>query len=578
MALQTIQISLPGVKNRHAAERQLTETSFSARAMRRTESALLDGAQAWVRHGRGLALWIGADHPGPAFTYELPVVRAVAPLLATPNGLLTNLLRHISTLNEVRAVSRAAAHALGLRLSVVDYQIDSSDIATLADLLSSLAEAEPHVIHLEGLHRADAASITVLRQLADQLDQKPILIVGVYRAELPDQAGLSALFTTRSAVPVDFAPGWSDDVAVFLDVMFGRNVPLNSLIDMAKNSERWLLLGGIALLEMCRRAGRWTEGLTLSERVITTAQIYNADYVVAAARLIRSQILLGLGQWAEAQAECDLVIKSPVCAHDRNLTAAAVWGGYKACVNLDLPARHLHDALKRWRTYARTSSDPAVVAPILADLSIHGLRSDQPGEAKAWLSDLETLLAHTRHPAARLGLALGQGALLTHSQDWRAATGAYRAAVDHAERGRDLLGEARANGGLALALLELGDNESKNEGRERLSLAHSVLSRLNAKPDMEACEASAKQFGLRPRQRRPTVANRTPGALTRREREVLALIVNGMTNRQIAQRLTISEKTAEGHVGNILAKLSCSSRIKAAELARATGLLEGVPA
>ena len=34
--------------------------------------------------------------------------------------------------------------------------------------------------------------------------------------------------------------------------------------------------------------------------------------------------------------------------------------------------------------------------------------------------------------------------------------------------------------------------ESKNEGRERLSMAHSVLSRLNAKPDMEACEAVRK--------------------------------------------------------------------------------------
>ena len=66
-----------------------------------------------------------------------------------------------------------------------------------------------------------------------------------------------------------------------------------------------------------------------------------------------------------------------------------------------------------------------------------------------------------------------------------------------------------------------------------------------------------------------------PAGLSAREMEVLALIVTGMTNRQIAQRLTISEKTAEGHVGNILAKLSCSSRIKAAELARATGLLEG---
>ena len=45
---------------------------------------------------------------------------------------------------------------------------------------------------------------------------------------------------------------------------------------------------------------------------------------------------------------------------------------------------------------------------------------------------------------------------------------------------------------------------------------------------------------------------------------MLALIVTGMTNRQIAQRLTISEKTAEGHVGNVLADFDCSSRIKAA--------------
>jgi DNA-binding CsgD family transcriptional regulator len=373
----------------------------------------------------------------------------------------------------------------------------------------------------------------------------------------------------------DFTPRWADDITVFLDAMFGRKAPLNNMIEAAKNDERLLLLGGVPLLEFCRRSGRWTEGLTLSERVITTAQTRGADYVVVSARLIRSHILVGLGQWAEAQAECDLVIKSPVCAHDRNLTAAALWGGYKARVALNLQARNLLDALKRWRTYARTSGDPVVVAPILSDMVVHFAQTGQLNEAKAWMSDLEALLDHAHHPAAQLGIALSHGALLTYGKDWRAATGAYRAAVEHAAQLHDLLFEARANSGLAFALLELGDVESKNEGRERLSMAHSVLSRLNAKPDVEACEAGAKQFGLRPRQRRPTSSNRTPGALTRREREVLALIVNGMTNRQIAQRLTISEKTAEGHVGNILAKLSCSSRIKAAELARATGLLEG---
>ena len=578
MNIQSMQITLPNVSHRHVAGHQASEVAPAARAMRRSEAALLDGLQAWVRAGHGLAVLLGVDHPGPVFTYDLPVLRAVAPLMATPYGLMIDLLDHISRLTEVRAARRAVAHSLSLQLAQ-DVSAEAGDPANLADavlnLLDGFASPEPIVMHVEGLHRADAISVQILRALAQKLDKRSILLVGVYRADLPYSSELNEWLTTRSAVLADFAPRWADDIVVFLDAMCGRKAPLNSMIESAKNDERLLMLGGVPLLEFCRRSGRWTEGLTLSERVITAAQTHRADYIAASARLIRSQILVGLGQWAEAQAECDLVIKSPVCAYDRNLTAAAVWGGYKAHIALDLPTRHLLEALKRWRAYARTSGDPAVVAPILADMVVHFAQTGQLSEARAWMSDLEALLEHAHHPAAQLAMALSHAALLTYHKDWRAVTGAYRAAAEHAAQLRDLFFEARANSGLAFALLELGDAESKNEGRERLSLAHSVLSRLNAKPDVEACEAGAKQFGLRPRQRRPTSSNRTPGALTRREREVLALIVTGMTNRQIAQRLTISEKTAEGHVGNILAKLSCSSRIKAAELARATGLLEG---
>jgi DNA-binding CsgD family transcriptional regulator len=578
MNLQSMQISLPNVNYRSVAGQQAAETLPMSRAMRRSEAAFLDGLQAWARAGHGSTVLLGVDHPGPAFTYDLPVLRAVAPLLATPYGVLIDLLNHISKLVEVRAARRAAAHALSLQLTQdipAELNAPADLAAVILNLLDSFAEAGPIVMHVEGLHRADAISVQVLRALARQIEHRSIVLVGIYRADLPYTNGLNEWLTTRSAVLADFAPPWSDDIAVLLDAMFGRKAPLNNMIESAKNDERLLLLGGVPLLEACRRMGRWTEGLTLSERVITAAQALGADYVSVSARLVRSQILVGLGQWAEAQAECDLVIKSPVCAYDRNLTAAAVWGGYRARVALDLQARHLLEALKRWRAYARTSGDPSVVAPILSDMAVHFAQTDQLNEAKVWMNDLEALLEQAHHPATQLGVALSHAALLTHHKDWRTVTGAYRAAIEHATQLHDLLFEARANSGLAFALLELGDIESKNEGRERLSLAHSVLSRLNAKPDMEACEAGAKQFGLRPRQRRPTSSNRTPGALTRREREVLALIVTGMTNRQIAQRLTISEKTAEGHVGNILAKLSCSSRIKAAELARATGLLEG---
>jgi DNA-binding NarL/FixJ family response regulator len=63
-------------------------------------------------------------------------------------------------------------------------------------------------------------------------------------------------------------------------------------------------------------------------------------------------------------------------------------------------------------------------------------------------------------------------------------------------------------------------------------------------------------------------------SLTSREREVLALLAEGRTNRQLARELYISEKTVSVHVSNILAKLGVRSRTEAAAVARRDGLLD----
>ena len=69
-------------------------------------------------------------------------------------------------------------------------------------------------------------------------------------------------------------------------------------------------------------------------------------------------------------------------------------------------------------------------------------------------------------------------------------------------------------------------------------------------------------------------AARNAGAgLSPRELEVMRLVAEGLTNRQIAEQLVLSTRTVDMHVRNILAKLRCRTRTEAASRAAELGLL-----
>ncbi len=75
--------------------------------------------------------------------------------------------------------------------------------------------------------------------------------------------------------------------------------------------------------------------------------------------------------------------------------------------------------------------------------------------------------------------------------------------------------------------------------------------------------------------RSPQINQKDPTeSLTQRETEILKLIVEGYTNRQIGQELNISIRTVEGHRANISDKLGLHSRVELVRYARQNGLIE----
>jgi DNA-binding NarL/FixJ family response regulator len=126
---------------------------------------------------------------------------------------------------------------------------------------------------------------------------------------------------------------------------------------------------------------------------------------------------------------------------------------------------------------------------------------------------------------------------------------------------------ARCQWRLAEALAGAGD---RKQATTAARAAHATATRLGAAPLQTALEALAHRGRLDLGAGLP--ARRALAGLTPRELEVLRPLVEGRSNRQIAEQLFISDKTASVHVTNLLSKLGVHSRLEAAAMARRLGL------
>ncbi|WP_371674387.1 AAA family ATPase [Streptomyces sp. NBC_00289] len=174
-------------------------------------------------------------------------------------------------------------------------------------------------------------------------------------------------------------------------------------------------------------------------------------------------------------------------------------------------------------------------------------------------------LAHDKWVRAELHRAEGRATAHTWTE--------VVAAFEELENPYDL---ARVRHRLAEALLAAGGDEERDRATELLRLSHAVAGHLGARPlvDSVTLLAQRARLALTGAPRRSAVPADPVAALglTSRERDVLRLVAAGRTNRQIAEELFISPKTASVHVSNILGKLGVSGRGEAAAVAHRLGL------
>lgn len=296
--------------------------------------------------------------------------------------------------------------------------------------------------------------------------------------------------------------------------------------------------------------GDWCEASATARQAIADQ---GSERAVTTARWAVGYVALGRGDFQTADVELSAALSVGKESGAIDLILPPLWGLAEAALLADRPdqaAGYCHDALER----ARSTGERALLAPFV----VTGVRAEQaagrPAEAEAWLAACAQHLAAT--PAvAQPALDHGRGLVALAAGATGVARHALEAAVDGwDERGR--VWEATwARLDLANCLTRL------NRFADAVVLAveaRAVASRLDSRPIADRADAQHRMA-------RGHVSVDEPWRpLTAREFAVARLITEGLTNAEIAGKLSIAPKTASSHVEHILAKLGASRRAEIA--------------
>jgi DNA-binding CsgD family transcriptional regulator/tetratricopeptide (TPR) repeat protein len=327
-----------------------------------------------------------------------------------------------------------------------------------------------------------------------------------------------------------------------------------------------------------KRATQWIRAATrFNEK-------YGSPHLYTTCRIHYARVLLLSGQWELAEAELRAALSlGPLVEPELHAEALALLGqlrvmqgradeaerliaGYEqhaAVVPVLAAIRAVQGQLEVAEWLVRRRLD-VLMANSLRTAELRGLLVElelERGKSQEALADAEALNAIASRldaPAVSARSHYLMGRALAAVGNDRAAQELERARVIFVE-----LAMPYESARSRIALARLTRTADKEAAAEEAKGALATFEDLGAAPDADAAAALLRGWGIKAVRRGANAV----GSLTMREREILALLGEGLSNREIAARLFITPKTVEHHVGHVLTKLDLKRRGEAAAFA-----------
>jgi DNA-binding CsgD family transcriptional regulator/transcriptional regulator with XRE-family HTH domain len=302
--------------------------------------------------------------------------------------------------------------------------------------------------------------------------------------------------------------------------------------------------------------GRWTEARALAELLRASPASGQAHPAIA----LQAELALYQGE-SDLAWSCvsELVSRGPATDPGDSLFMPAI-AAQEVAANLALiagdldAARQWIEARERWVDWSGATLWRAENQLLWAEY--HRAANDQLAARKHAERALE-LAAEPRQPLVQLAAHRFLGVLANKATE-------FEEARRHLDASLALADACVVPFERALTLLSLAQlhqvTSQPDQSRSLLAEARETFKQLGARPALERADALENQIGGRSR-------SGAPYGLTSRELDVLRLLVEGKSDREIADSLFISPRTVMHHVSHILAKLDVDSRTAAATFA-----------